>query len=269
MHDGDEQLQKLVAEVLKRLAPRLGADGSRGCLVVVLTGATVGLAEAAGQLQGLILRGFRLRLAFSATAEHLIGGALRESLEGFPHWEVLPAPAWFQVLREADAVAVPMLSVNALSKLALLIADTQAGNLMLHALFAGKPLILAADGATQPEGRAELGFGAANAALRHAVEERLHAVQRFGATVTGLAGFAECVAALLPARAATAAPALRRPVLAADERVISGGTVMAAARRGADLLCAPAALLTPLAREAAERHGVRILRNQEEARATW
>lgn len=274
MHD-DDGLLKLVGEVLKRLAPHLGADGSRGCLVVVLTGATVGLAEAVAQMQGLILRGFRLRLAFSGPAEHLIGNAVREGLEGFPQWEVLPGPAWFQALHEADAVAVPMLSVNSLSRLALLIADGQTGNLMLHALFAGKPLILAADGAVQPEGRAALGFGAGNAALRQAVEERLRTVARFGAAVTALSGFAERVAALLPSHATgTTAPAQGRPVLSVSGRVISGGEVMEASRRGADLACPASAVLTPLARETAERHGVRILRNrpdpaEQQARATW
>lgn len=275
------ELDRLVREVLKRLAPHLGADGSRGPLVVVLTGATVGLDAAVAEIQGLIFKGFHVRLVCSEMAEHLVGQAVREGLEGFPQWEVLPDRSWFKALVEARGVAVPLLSVNALSKLASLVADTQAGNLILHALFSGKPLVLARDGASQNAGRAALGFGAANPALLRAVEERFKTAASYGATVVGLEGFASQVAALLPVAAKSPAAATattmasnltQRTTLATPKRVISGGDVMEASRRGADLVCAAAALVTPLALETAQRHGVRIVREtstEQGARARW
>lgn len=265
--DGGE-LNRLVTEVLKRLAPHLGADGSRGSLVVVLTGATVGLDAAIAEIQGLILKGFHVRLVCSEMAEHLVGQSVKDGLEGFPQWDILPDRSWFKVLAEARGVAVPLLSVTALAKLAALIADTQASNLILHALFSGKPLVLARDGASQTSGRVSLGFGNANPALRRAVADRFQTVASYGATVVGLDGFSAQVAALLPAiglsttttgstMASTPAPRL---TLATPKRVISGGDVMEASRRGADLVCAVAALVTPLALETAQRHGVRIVR---------
>ncbi len=268
--DGGER-DRLVREVLKRLAPHLGADGSRGPLVVVLTGATVGLDAAVAEIQGLIFRGFQVRLVCSEMAEHLVGQAVRDGLEGFPQWEALPDRSWFKVLAEARGVAVPLLSVTALSKLAALIADTQTGNLILHALFSGKPLVLARDGASQNAGRVALGFGGGNPALLRAVEERFKTVASYGATVVGLDGFAARVAALLPAAAhatptgATMASVIptSRATLATPKRVISGGDVMEASRRGADLVCEPAALVTPLALETAQRHGVRIVRTAQ------
>lgn len=267
MNMDDGERNRLVREVLKRLAPHLGADGSRGSLVVVLTGATVGLDDAIAEIQGLIFRGFHVRLACSEMAEHLVGQAVRDGLEGFPQWEILPGRAWFKVLAEARGVAVPLLSVTALSKLAALIGDTQASNLILHALFSGKPLVLARDGASRNPGRAALGFGAGNAALWRAVDERFHSAESFGATVVGLGGFADRVAALLPAKgtstkdtATMASSPTARAALATPKRVISGGDIMEASRRGADLVCAPAALVTPLALETAQRHGVRIVR---------
>lgn len=266
MDRGD--LDRLVREVLKRLAPHLGADGSRGSLIVVLTGATVGLDAAIAAIQGLIFRGFHVRLVCSDMAEHLVGQAVTDGLEGFPHWEILPDRGWFKVLAEARGVAVPLLSVTALSKLAALIADTQASNLILHALFSGKPLVLACDGASQNPGRVALGFGNANPALRRAVEERFKTVAGFGATLAGLDGFADRVAALLPGTPASpttigstmASSPAPRATLATPKRVISGGDVMEASRRGADLVCPPSALITPLAQETAQRHGVRIVR---------
>ena len=264
--DGGE-LNRLVREVLKRLALQLGADGSRGPVIVVLTGATVGLDAAIAEIQGLILRGFRVRLVCSEMAEHLVGQAVRDGLEGFPQWDILADRAWFKVLAEARGVAVPLLSVTALSKLAALIADTQASNFILHALFSGKPLVLARDGASQGPGRVALGFGAANPALLRAVEERFKTAASYGATVVGLDGFAGQVAARLPATAKStvhtstmASSPTARAALATPKRVISGGDVMEASRRGADLVCAAAALVTPLALETAQRHGVRIVR---------
>ncbi len=260
------ELERLVREVLKRLAPHLGADGSRGSLIVVLTGATVGLDAAIAEIQGLIFKGFHVRLVCSEMAEHLVGQAVKDGLEGFPQWEILPDRSWFKVLAEARGVAVPLLSVTALSKLAALIADTQASNLILHALYSGKPLVLARDGASLNPGRVDLGFGAANPALWRAVEDRFKTVASYGAEVVGLEGFADRVAAKIPASrtsttgATTASIPAPRATLATPKRVISGGDVMEASRRGADLVCPPAALVTPLALETAQRHGVRIVR---------
>lgn len=266
-------LDRIVREVLTRLAPRLGANGARGQLVVVLTGATVGAGAAMAELQALIFKGFYLRIACSEMAEHLSGARLNAALKGLPQWEILPAGSWFQALADARGVAVPLLSVDALSRLAALLADTETANLLLHALFAGKPLILARDGVDDPAGRAELGFGHANPALLRAVAERLRAVESFGATVTRVAGLADRVAALIPAAGEISAAA-HRAGFATAKPVISGGDVMEAARRGGDLECAATALVTPLALETAQRHGVRIVRNRPDgaeqgARARW
>ena len=68
-----EEVPGLVAEVVSRLAPRLGADGRRGRLVVAFSGATASLPETVGQCRLLVLDGYRLRLAFSPAAEQLFG----------------------------------------------------------------------------------------------------------------------------------------------------------------------------------------------------
>jgi hypothetical protein len=53
----DEKVQKIVTAVISRIARQMGADGSRGTLVTVFTGATVAFQEAASQVRGLILDG--------------------------------------------------------------------------------------------------------------------------------------------------------------------------------------------------------------------
>ncbi|MGC9158016.1 MAG: flavoprotein [Terracidiphilus sp.] len=274
----DEQIESVVTEVLRRLLPGMGADGSRGPVLVVLTGATVHFTEAIRQLRGLILDGFELQLVFSEMAEHLYGSWLRSQLAGFPHWSHLTSFAWLRSLREAQAVVVPLMSVNALSKLALLIADNQAGNLILHGLFMGKPVIVAADGveADQPD-RAQLGFDKGLPALAHAVDERLRIIAGYGCQVVSVGQLSATVGAALPGQATGVKPGtenvvqnaeMERTLMRHEGSLLTAGDVRAAHSRRYDLLCGAKTLITPLARDLAETFGVSIVqdRSQEKAR---
>ena len=139
----EDRVQQVVVEVLKRLLPHIGAAGDRGSVIVVFTGATIGYNQAIEQVQALIMKGYRVRLVFSHGAEVLYAKFLWDQLEGFPHVAPMEESKWLHTLKESCAVVVPMLSLNTLSKLALLLADNFASNIILHALFAGKPVLLA------------------------------------------------------------------------------------------------------------------------------
>jgi len=266
----DEQVEQIVTEVLKRLLPRLGANGSRGSLIVVFTGATVGSMEAVAQLRALILGGFQLQLVFSEMAEHLYGSWVRDELAGFPHWNQMPPFTWLRTLRESRAVLVPLMSVNTLSKLSLLIADTQTGNLILHGLFMGKPVIGARNGfETDQLGRAELGFNKGRPELNSIVEERSRIVASYGCVLVDVIQLASVADAMLtdkPSQAAQDSASLtdgtRRAAMRHSGQLVTAGDVMHAHRQGIDLNCAPTAVVTPLARELAGNHGVCIVRDK-------
>jgi hypothetical protein len=268
----EEQLEKIVTEVLQRLLPKLGADGSQGTVIVVCTGATVGCIEAVQQLRGLILAGFRLQLVFSEMAEHLYGAWLRGQLAGFPHWSRMPAFTWLGALREARAVLVPLMSVNTLSKLSLLIADSQTGNLILHGLFTGKPVIIARNGAEPAQlGRAELGFDKGRPELNRVIDERLKTIADYGCVLVDISQLSAAASARL---ARVAAPAtegsgyaeavagVRREILRHKASLVTAGDVLEAHHQRADLKCAARAVVTPLAREFATKHGVCIVRDE-------
>jgi hypothetical protein len=254
----EPRVEDLAVAVLSRLLPRLGADGSRGALVVAFTGATVGLDEAIGQTRGLVLRGFQLRLAFSHMAEHLYGDRVREQLAGFPQWEMLPPVAWFRVLHDAKGVVVPMLSVNSLSKIAALLADGQVSNVILHGLFSGKPVVVARNGVERNQGRADLGFHHGSELLWQAIDDRLRLAAGYGCRLADVSQLAAVVDGLVGGGAP--ASTARQAVLRAPGTVITQGDVSGAHRAGVDLRCAASAVITPLAREAAARLGVRLLR---------
>lgn len=257
-----EQVARLVAAVIARLAPRLGADGRRGRVVVAFSGATASLPETLGQCRALVLDGYRLRLAFTPAAEELFGSVVREGLDGFPHVEPVDPAQWLGELVEARAVVCPMLSANTLSKLALLIADGLVGNLLLQGLFLGKPVVLARDGVCA--GRHVLGFDRAAPALRQALDERLRAVAGYGCHLTDARALRATLNAALDGGTA-AGPAAGPLVTAADVR--------RAHRAGVAVSLSPSALVTPLARDLALQLGVRLNGNgrngEQKGRLAW
>lgn len=263
----DEQFEMIVAAVMQRLLPRLGVDGSQGTVIVVCTGATVGCIEAAQQLRELILAGFRLRLVFSEMAEHLYGTWLREQLAGFPNWSELPPFAWLHALREANAVLVPLMSVNTLSKLALLIADSQTGNVILHGLFTGKSVIVARNGAepSQP-GRAELGFDKGGPKLKRAIEERLKMIANYGCVLVDINEMSATAVASLARQpsekmmvSGNGTNSVRHEEMRNRAGVITAVDVLEAHQQRTNLKCVARFLVTPLARELAARYGVSIV----------
>ena len=167
---------------------RLGADGKRGSLIAVFTGATVGFGTAVQQVRGLVLDGYRVSFVLSEAAERIYASVLKDQMAGFPHVTWLEPGRWLPALNEARAVVVPLLSANTLSKISLLIADTLAGNVILHALFMGKKVIAARNGADPAgSGRDKIGFNRGSAPLQRALLERFGVVEDYGCHMTDVA----------------------------------------------------------------------------------
>jgi hypothetical protein len=259
----DEQFQLIVAEVISRLAPLLGADGHRGPLIIVSSGATAAFGEAVRQARLLVLDGYQVRLVFSPSAEQLCGKAFRDQLAGFPHVDVVEPTGWLSALREARAVVCPLISVNTLSKLSLLIADNPAANLMLHGLFMGKPVLVARDGVDlTSQDRRALGIHEGTPALKQAVTHRLRTVADYGCHVTEVRLLREnvnsvlindeCAKIGLPDGKSDA----NAQALICSGKLVTAADVRNAHRIGAKLRIASATLITPLARDLAMQRGV-------------
>lgn len=259
----DEQIQRIVAEVISRLAQRLGADGRRGCLIIVLSGATAAFGEALRQVRFLILDGYRVALALSTAAEQLCGQPVRDQLAGFPHLSFVDPNGWLSSLREARAVACPLMSVNTLSKFSLLIADNLVTNLMLHGLFMDKPVIVAGDGVdVASQDRKALGIHNGTPMLQQAVAHRLRTVSEYGCRVTRTHLLRETVNSILRSDKLSIAEPLDRKshstsaVLNYAGKLVAAVDVRNAHRIGAKLSISSTSLLTPLARDLAMQRGV-------------
>lgn len=263
----EQDIQRIVVEVIARLAPQLGADGSRGDLIAVFTGATVGFNEAIQQVRSLVLDGYRIRLAFSRAAEELYVQIVRDQLAGFPHISSVEPSEWLSALKDALAVVVPLLSVNTVAKLSQLIADNLATNLILHALFMGKPVIAARNGADPAEKRrGELGFHKGSPALNQALWQRLQTVAQYGCHLTDVNQVREATNSIfigergsMPERAIKMTPPPQK-MLTHPGRMVTAGHVLYAHRIGADLRLSPQSLITPLARELASKHRVALMK---------
>lgn len=269
----EEQLRRVVAEVLRRLLPRIGADGMRGRIVVVFTAATVGFSEALAQVRSLILSGFQVQLVFSEAAEQLYGAIARQQLEGFPEIVPFDASHWLHDLKEARAVVVPLLSVNSLSKLSLLIADNLPANLLLHGLFLGKPVVIAQNGVDPAEaGRGELGFDQGSPLLAHAIRERLQSIAGYGCMLTDITGLGAAVDCALAGTASTVNHAAVHTRAGASvnhqtpqpyhNKIITSADILAAFRSGANRMSFNGARTTPLARDLARKHGISLTQDE-------
>lgn len=262
----EERIQQVVVEVLKRLLPHIGAAGDRGSVIVVFTGATIGYNEAIDQVRTLVMNGYRVQLVFSRGAEVLYARFLRDQLEGFPHVTHMEEPKWLHTLKESCAVVVPMLSLNTLSKLALLLADNFASNIILHALFAGKPVLLARNGVDPGDkGREIPHFDRCGPVMAAAIEERLRIVSGYGCRVTDVGDLSNVLMSLVEHQGGM--PVIgshgngsRRPAASNPGRsIVTAADVLQAHHSGTQLRISSPAVVTPLARELAFKHGVNLV----------
>ena len=260
----DDRIHEVVVEVLKRLLPHVGASGERGTVVAVFTGATAGYHEAVEQVRSLVMQGYRVELVFSHGAEALYAKYLWGEFEGFPHITAFSESDWLRNLKDARAVVVPVLSLNTLSKLALLLADNFAGNVILHALFAGKPVVMARNG-TDPsdKGRKLPHFDQCGPQLAAAIEERFQTVAGYGCRVTDVNDLASTVQSLIEPKSAAGKVVHRngtRPkALSPANHIVTAADVLRASQAGNQLRVGASMIVTPLARELAYKHHVDLV----------
>jgi hypothetical protein len=154
-----------------------------------------------------------------------------------------------------------MLSLNTLTKLALLLADNLASNILLHALFAGKPLILARNGVDPSDkGREIPHFSRCGPVMAAAIEERLRMVSGYGCRIADVDQLANMLTSLverqIPVGSSDGNGSHRPRVFHSTSSVVSAANVLQAYHLGTQLQVGPAAVVTPLARELAVKHGV-------------
>jgi len=261
----ETRFQSIVTEVVRRLARRLGADSSRGKIIVIFSGATVAFKESIDQVRHLILDGYQLQFVFSQAAEQIFGPVVMDQLEGFPHNGLLKSSEWFSALKETRAVVIPLLSVNTLSKASQLIADNLVTNLILHAFLMEKKVVVAKNGVdTMARGRH---FQKGTPALRQAIQRRLQTVESYGCRLTDVNELRNNVNSILsgnrvvPAGEGNRFETVQRNIYAYSRKMVTAAVIRRAQLQKSDLKISSQSLITPLARDLAMQHGVAIIRD--------
>jgi hypothetical protein len=265
----DEQVKRLVEEIINRLAQRLGADGTRGELVVVFSGATVGMADAMTQLRGLIFDGYKVVTAFSENARDLLGSWVEDQLLGLPHVSAMAPSNWYSAFMDASAVVVPLLSLNTAAKASYLIGDTLPTNLMLHSLAQGKPLFAASNGA-HPEERHWRQKSGVAPAFRQSALDRLKTLEDFGCRLTDVKNLRMVINRALTGpvsyRGDSHGLLSRTPehqeLINPGQRVVTAAHIRQARDRGVGFHLSPGVIVTPLARELAMSVGVKLMQSK-------
>lgn len=253
----EELVRRVVAEVLRRLGqPARGPD-----IVVVLTGGTIGWPQAREGLRALAADGVTFRMVCSRAAARI--HKREELLAICPPEHIVSEDgeqgAW-RLLRETRGVLVPVLTRKTAARVAALDFAGLIPNLILEALMKGLPVVAARDAADpdHPEWRLVLG-GEPHPGLAAALRENLRRVEALGVRLVAAADLGAAARetlglgrpAALKAHHPSAAPVARGVITAAE--------ILAAAREGREIRLGPGALVTPLARDVAAEHGVRLL----------
>ena len=265
----------IVEAVIRRVTLHLGASGEKGRLITVFTGASADFDQAVAQVKGLIMAGFCIEMVFSRAGQDLYGDVLKDMLAGFPHVRVMDESKWLQVTKGAVAVVVPMLSLNTLSRIALLMADNVPTNIILRALFTGVPVIMAQNGAVPEARHWHARSGAAHPPpLVAAVTERLQTIEGYGGCVVDIGAIQECVTGLgkRPVKGTGTKPGKNtwtgmdkdttrqpRSRIQPGTKIVSASQVRMAHAAQADLQLLDGAKITPLARELAQSLGVTMI----------
>ncbi|MBM3497295.1 MAG: hypothetical protein FJX74_01370 [Armatimonadetes bacterium] len=253
----DDRLRQLVAKQVRRalrpetsLASPPPAPEGAGTVAALFCGGRGGLSTALAQVAG-IAKLARVVAVLTPAAKEILGED-RLTREARVHEVVLPesrVSPW-ELIDRTEVIAVAQLTRTTLARIGLGLSDSLASTLVLTALWAGKPVVVAKDG-VDPDLAARDASGAADAprALVRLYEEYLDRLEAFGCHLVPAARLSETVLALLTGRE----PIRERPLQ--SRRVITEEDVQRAARRG-ESIDISRAIVTPLARDAARELGV-------------
>jgi len=254
-----DRLRRIVAEQVRRAlrsetadAPPAAPDDAH-TVIAIFCGGRGGLSTALAQVSG-IAKLARTVAVLTPAAKEIIGEE-RLTKEARVHETVLPdsrVSPW-ELIDRAEVILVAQLTRTTLARIGLGLSDSFASTLVLNALWSGKPVVVARDG-VDPDLAARDGAGAADAprALVRLYEEYLDRLEALGCHVIPAARISDTVLSLLTGRE----PARERPLQ--SRRVITEEDVQRAARRG-ESIDVTRAIVTPLARDAAQELGVDLI----------
>ncbi|SHI77559.1 hypothetical protein [Desulfofundulus thermosubterraneus] len=208
---GEELVNRIVEEVLRRLnraqVPASPPPGHRRILVVV-TGGTIGARAALEELARLKKErgvGLEYFILFSRSA-----AAIHDPEKWGRELQVVDVliegensrGRGTEVLKLCDLVVVPVLTRATAARLASLLLDSAAAEVLVDALMRGLPVVAASDAADPTsEGFARLGMNRGRPALVQALKDNLEIIAGYGVTLVPARELGSVVAEMIGRRA--------------------------------------------------------------------
>jgi len=259
------QIQHIINEVVQRIIIRKGGNGRLGSLIVVFTGSNNNLDRAISEVRRSIMDGYKIKLILSKNAEKLYGSVIHEKLMYYPHVSLLHIEKWEEELNKAKAVAIPILSLNTLSRVSLLIADSQPSQLIVHALLMNKP-VLAAPNSIFFHGGSQVPIKQ-NPFIKKSILERLKTMMDYGCKMVELKNMKNEINSLFHQRL-NANPnksdksfKIERKKIRHKGKIVTASQIQQSRLANADLVLSSETIITPLARDIAMTHQVKLLRS--------
>lgn len=259
--DDDALIDKIVARVLALISGERVVIAPRHVLML-FSGASTGFVVGMEAIRRLSRSEHSLTVVLSPSAAQIITEAhVRKAgasaIIGPGQWADAPS-----LVREADLVLMPTLSMSTAARLALGLMDSLVATLALGALLAGKPVVAIRDGA-EPGGRGGEIFGAVAGAagpLHARLEANLAALASFGVELVREPDFLSTVERrLLGVGARSAAPLAPAPAnVAAPHAAFITESDLLGLAPGSTLRLAPGSRLTPQAQDTAVRLLLRL-----------
>jgi len=256
----DEALiAQIVARVLAVLlnSERVGPPPRR--VLVLFSGATCGI-EAGLEVIGRLARdGHHVNVVLSPAAANLTG---EERVRAAGAHDVIGPGVWADapgLVRGADLVLLPTLSMNLASRLALGLLDTLVSTLATGALLAGKPVVALRDGA-DPDGAGGSVFGANGAAapaLRARLRGNLKTLATYGMELVSEGEFLAVVERHLGE--AHKVPPAMIPTEDRHRATVITQADLASIEPGGVLRVSAGSRFTPLAHDTVTRLGIQIV----------
>lgn len=257
-------IDRIVARVVALIQARMVAAAPPQRVLMLFSGASTGYVVGMDAIRMLSQGNHDLTVFLTPSAKHVIGmdnvrAAGAQEIIGPEQWVDTPS-----LVRTADLVLVPTLSMNTAARLALGLMDSLFSTLVLGSLLAGKPVIAIADGA-DPYGNGGRIFSESSAgapALRAVMAANLNTLVDYGVNLVAEELFTRAVIRELlgeaPRREVAVEPEL--PALLSDGRatILTAGD-LSAYQQGATVRLPANARLTPLAQESAARRNLNLI----------
>ncbi|MEL7565333.1 MAG: flavoprotein [Dehalobacterium sp.] len=251
--DMNTLVERIVEEAVKKLK-----SFHEKRILALFCGGTIGAKEACQELKALSAVGYDCQIILSPAAEKVLGvDWLQSELGQMPIYTEKNGLKPGELLKNADTVLVPVLTLNSAAKVACGIGDTLVTNLMMQALFLGKPVIAAHNACNLDHPlRVELGMIQGNPKYSGLFAANLKILREYGINLVE----AESLAAVVKgrereARAFCTSEANRGLIF--NKRVLSAADI--ALCQGVTFRIGKNTLITPAARDLAEKRGISIM----------